>query len=90
VDYEERLYLFLFQGGPLPGDFAVVAELVGEVLHQEVAQVDAFHLYEVAQLELRELLCLFAEGLYLLLPSLLLAAHLQLVVHILDGVSGFE
>jgi hypothetical protein len=50
VDYEERLYLFLFQGGPLPGDFAVVAELVGEVLHQEVAQVDAFHLYEVAQL----------------------------------------
>lgn len=90
MSYEERLHFLLLHAGPLPGHVSVVVELAREVLHQEVLQVDALHLYEVAQLHLSVLLGGLAERLDLHLSRLLLAPDLELVVDVLDGVSGLE
>lgn len=50
MTYEESLYFLFFHAGPLPRHIAVVVELAREVLHQEVPEVNAFHLDEVSQL----------------------------------------
>lgn len=60
------------------------------MLHEEVLEVDALHLYEISQLQFRKFLGLLAQGLDLHLSRLLLSPDLQLVVHILDRVSGLE
>ena len=60
------------------------------MLHQEVLEVDALHLYEVAQLQLSEFLGPLAEGLDLHLSRLLLTSDFEFVVHVLYGVPGLE
>jgi hypothetical protein len=60
------------------------------VFHDEVAQVDALHLYKISQLLPRELLRLIRHRLNLHLAHLLLSSQFQLVVEVLDGVLGLE